>query len=95
MPVRSVKAGLKALWVPTPPPGRAMKELLRTNDPVLLSWAEAVLAGAGIGTVLLDMHTSILEGSISAIPRRIMVDDTDYPSARRLLTEADPTLFHD
>ena len=75
--------------------GRAMKELLRTNDPVLLSWSEAVLAGAGIPAVLLDMHTSVLEGSISAIPRRIMVDDTDYAAARRLLAEADPTLFHD
>ena len=72
-----------------------MKELFRTNDPVLLSWAEALLAGAGIETVLLDMHTSILEGSISAIPRRIMVDDTDYEPARRLLAEADPTQFHE
>jgi hypothetical protein len=72
-----------------------MKELLRTNDPVLLSWAEAVLAGAGIGSIVLDLHTSILEGSISAIPRRIMVDDTDHEAAHRLLAEADPTLFHD
>ena len=72
-----------------------MKELLRTNDPVLLSWVEAVLAGAGIEAILLDLHTSILEGSISAIPRRIMVEDGDYASARCLLTEADPTLFHE
>lgn len=72
-----------------------MRELLRSNDPVILSWVEAVLAGAGIPAIQLDTHTSILEGSISAIPRRIMVEDGDYTTARRLLGEADPTLFHE
>lgn len=68
-----------------------MKELFRSNDPVRLSWAEAILAGAGIEALILDGHTSVLEGSISAIPRRLMVDDADYGQARRLLDEADPT----
>jgi hypothetical protein len=67
-----------------------MKELFRSNDPVRLSWAEAVLAGAGITTLVLDEHTSVLEGSISAIPRRLMVGDDDFGPARRLLDEADP-----
>lgn len=66
-----------------------MKELLRSNDPVLLSWVEALLADSRIGTVLLDVHTSIIEGSISAIPRRLMVGDDDYSTARRLLADAD------
>ncbi len=70
-----------------------MKELLRTNNPVVLSWAEAILAGAGIEAIRLDTHTSILEGSISAIPQRIMVEDGHYNAARQLLGEADPTLF--
>ena len=65
-----------------------MKELLRSNDPVVLSWAEAVLAAARIDAILLDMHTSILEGSISAVPRRLMVDDDDHATARRLLKDA-------
>lgn len=69
-----------------------MKELFRSNDPVRLSWAEAMLAGAGIDVFVLDGHTSVLEGSISAIPRRLMVDDDDYNRARQLLDEADPTL---
>jgi hypothetical protein len=44
---------------------------------------------------MLDVHTSILEGSISAIPRRLMVDDDDYATARRLLTDAGhPQLDH-
>ena len=65
-----------------------MKELLRSNDPVLLSWVEALLAAARIDAVLLDIHTSILEGSISAIPRRLMVGDDDFATARRLVTDA-------
>lgn len=66
-----------------------MKELLRSNDPVLLSWVEALLADSRIATVLLDVHTSIIEGSISAIPRRLMVGEDDYPTARRILADAD------
>lgn len=65
-----------------------MKELLRSNDPVLLSWAEATLRAAGIRSLLLDVHTSIVEGSIGAIPRRLMVPDADYGTAGRLLEEA-------
>ncbi|MBM3539555.1 MAG: DUF2007 domain-containing protein [Alphaproteobacteria bacterium] len=67
-----------------------MKELFRSNDPVRLSWAEAILAAAGIVALVLDEHTAALEGSISAIPRRLVVDDGDYASAQRLLIEADP-----
>ncbi len=66
-----------------------MKELFRTNDPVRLSWAEAVLAAAGIGSVVLDTHTSIIEGSIGAIPRRLMVEDSDHDRARRLIEAAE------
>ena len=62
-----------------------MKELLRTNDPVLLSWVKALLADENIGAVELDTHMSILEGSANAIPRRLMVADDDYVRARRIL----------
>ena len=65
-----------------------MKELLRSNDPVLLSFATALLADARIDAVVLDGHTSVLEGSIGAIPRRLMVPDEDHARARRLLAEA-------
>lgn len=66
---------------------RAVKELLRTNDPVLLSFATALLAEQHIEAVVLDSHTSILEGSIGAIPRRLMVPDEDHVRARRVLAE--------
>ncbi len=65
-----------------------MKELVRTNDPVRLSWLQALLAGAGIETVILDTHTSIIEGSIGAIQRRLMVHENDHRRARTLLDEA-------
>ena len=66
-----------------------MVELTRTNDPVLLSWLTAALRGEDIEAVVLDTHTSVMEGSISAIPRRIMVRDTDLRRARLVLAEAD------
>lgn len=62
-----------------------MRELIRTNDPVLLSWLTARLDGAGIGHAVLDAHTSVMEGSIGAIPRRVMVLDEDEPAARTIL----------
>jgi Putative prokaryotic signal transducing protein len=65
-----------------------MKELLRTNDLVKLSWLTALLADAGIEAVVLDSHTSVLEGSAFAIPRRLAVVDEDYLRACRILGEA-------
>ncbi|MGH7124869.1 MAG: DUF2007 domain-containing protein [Stellaceae bacterium] len=65
-----------------------MKELLRTNDPVRLSFVEALLSAAGIESVVLDQHTSAIEGSISAIQRRIMVAERDHGRAKRLLSDA-------
>jgi hypothetical protein len=66
-----------------------MKELLRTNDLVRLSWVQALLADAGIEWLVLDQHTSLVEGSIGAIQRRLMVDEHDYSRAQRVLIEAD------
>ena len=65
-----------------------MKELLRTGNHVRISWLAALLAGENIEAVVLDTHMSFAEGSISAIPRRLMVADEDYDAARRLLAEA-------
>ena len=64
-----------------------MRELLRTNDTVRLSWLQAMLASAGIEAVILDTYTSIMEGSIGAIPRRLMVHENDEARARAVLKE--------
>lgn len=62
-----------------------MKELLRSNDLVWISWIEAALRDAGIEPLLLDAHASVLEGSATAIPRRLMVVDEDYADAREVV----------
>ncbi|MCK6454454.1 MAG: DUF2007 domain-containing protein [Alphaproteobacteria bacterium] len=67
-----------------------MKELLRSNDLVVLSWAQAMLDGAGIASVVLDTHASAVDGSISAIARRVMVDDEDWPRAKKVIDDAAP-----
>ena len=72
--------------------GERVEELLRTNDLVLLSWVEALLADAGIRTYLLDSHTSIVEGSIAALQRRLMVDNADAAAARKIAKEANIVL---
>ena len=69
-----------------------MKELLRTNDVVRLSWAQARLGDAGIDSLVLDHHTSLVEGSIGAIPRRLMVAERDHARARDILAAAEAEL---
>ena len=61
---------------------------MRTNDLVKLSWLQALLADAGIEAVVLDVYTSVIEGSIGAIPRRLAVIEEDVPRARRVLEAA-------
>ncbi len=65
-----------------------MKELLRSNDPVLLSFVSALLEGAGIDFIVADLNMSVLEGSIGALPRRVLVGSDWLLQARRILSEA-------
>jgi len=65
-----------------------VKEIARTNDPVVISWMISVLAGQGIEAFVLDTHTSVLEGTAGAIPRRLMVIDEDLANARAAIEEA-------
>lgn len=68
-----------------------MKELLRSNDLVYLSFVSHVLEEAGIDFLLLDDHMSAMEGSIGAIPRRLTVPESSFDQARRLLGNASLT----
>ena len=65
-----------------------MRELVRTNDPVLVTAIEALLKGAEIPHVVLDQNMSVLEGSLGILPRRILVDEDHVADARKLLQEA-------
>ena len=66
----------------------AWRELVRTNDAVLVSAVQALLDGANIPHALLDQNMSVLEGSIGILPRRILVNECCVADARRLLEEA-------
>ncbi|GAA0537561.1 hypothetical protein FHS83_003465 [Rhizomicrobium palustre] len=65
-----------------------MRLILKTNDPVQLDYAQAVLRDAGIGAVVFDGAMSVMEGSVGVLPRRLMVADEDEAEARAILTEA-------
>lgn len=65
-----------------------MRELIRTNDMVLLSAVTALLDSADIGHLVLDQHMSVLEGSIGLLPRRLLVEEDEAERARALLAEA-------
>jgi hypothetical protein len=65
-----------------------LRELVRTNDAVLISAIEALLDGAGIAHMVVDQNMSVLEGSIGIFPRRILVGEDELAAARRLLTDA-------
>jgi hypothetical protein len=65
-----------------------LHELVRTNDPVLVSAIEALLEGAKIPHMVLDRNMSVLEGSIGILPRRILVDEARAAEARKLLEDA-------
>ncbi|MGB9364612.1 MAG: DUF2007 domain-containing protein [Xanthobacteraceae bacterium] len=65
-----------------------MREIVRTNDAVLISAIEALLKGADIRHLVLDQNMSVLDGSLNMLPRRIVVDNENVARARRLLTDA-------
>ncbi len=65
-----------------------MRELVRTNNAVLITAIEALLKAAAIHHLVLDQHMSVLEGSLGILPRRILVDEEDWQTARGLLEDA-------
>jgi len=65
-----------------------VREIIRTNDPVLVSAVVALLDGAEIPNLVFDQNMSVMEGSIGILARRILVADDYVAQARRLLQEA-------
>jgi hypothetical protein len=65
-----------------------MVELMRTNDIVLIGFARSLLEGADIPVFVADDNMSVLEGSIGAFPRRLLIPDEHVRQARRLLVDA-------
>jgi hypothetical protein len=65
-----------------------LRELVRTNDIVLVSAVGALLDGANIHHLVLDQNMSIIEGSLGILPRRILVHEDDNHAARQILSDA-------
>jgi len=65
-----------------------LREIVRTNDAVLITAIEALLNGADIPHMVVDQNMSVLEGSIGIFPRRILVGDDEVRAARQLLEDA-------
>jgi hypothetical protein len=65
-----------------------LRELLRSQDPVRLSFLTALLADAGIDSLILDTHSSVMQGSLDILPQRLVVADDDLEEARRVLIQA-------
>jgi hypothetical protein len=63
-------------------------EIMRTNDPVALSFAESLMKDAGIFAMVADQGLRILEGSLGILQRRLLVDSDRADEARRILTDA-------
>jgi hypothetical protein len=65
-----------------------MDEILRTNDIVLISFAESLLRDAGIEALVLDQNMSVIEGSLGILPRRVLVPSDRAEEARKLFRDA-------
>ncbi len=66
-----------------------MKELMRTNDPTAIAFAKVLLEGEDIDCFEMDVHMSVLEGSIGVLPRRSVVGDADFFRASHVLKDND------
>jgi hypothetical protein len=64
-----------------------MKHLLRTTDPTVIAFAQALLEGEGIDSFVMDVHMSALEGGLGILPRRLMVADRDHFMARAIMVD--------
>ena len=68
---------------------RTMRDALRTNDRVELSLAIALPKDAAVEQVFMDVNIPALEGSIGISPRRLIVPNKGYGTARGVLLDAE------
>ena len=70
-----------------------MRAVLKSNNPVLISFAVNLLQQEGIEVLVFDENASVMDGSMGFLPRRLMVSDEDHARAERLLRAAVPEAF--
>ena len=60
---------------------------MRTTDPTMIAFATHLLACEGITAFPLDVHMSVLDGSLGILPQRLMVADRDHFLASAVLRD--------
>jgi hypothetical protein len=65
-----------------------MRDLVTTNDPVLLNYMQVLLKDAGIDVAVFDGNMSSVQGTLGAVQQRLAVPEEHWAQARRLLDEA-------
>ena len=78
---------VRRIHTASPKKDKELKELLKSNNIVQISYLTSLLKSEGIVVHLLDTNMSVIEGSGMAIPRRLMVSDADFITAKNLLEE--------
>jgi hypothetical protein len=67
--------------------GVEFREVRRSNDLAYLSFVQAALRAEGVEPLMLDGHQSVIDGSIGAVQRRLMVAADQLEQALALLEE--------
>ena len=62
-----------------------MKRLIKSNDIIFISWVKNQLVNYSIKFYVFDEHASSIQGSIGALPTRVLVDDKDFNFAKKIL----------
>ena len=66
-----------------------MREIIRSNDPVLMGFALVLLRDAGFDAALVDQNMSVMEGSIGILQGRLLVAADQWQQAVRVLEDAE------
>ena len=69
-----------------------METVLKTNNHITLSWVKHLLEDSNINFYVLDESMSSVEGNITAIPMRILVDRNDFEKAKKIISDAKKNL---
>lgn len=65
-----------------------MIEVMRSTDPVVISFVDSLLDDADIEHIVADQSISVIDGSLGIIPTRILVARDRQDDARLLIAEA-------
>ena len=62
-----------------------METLIKSNDRIYISWIKCILQAHNIEYFTFDEEMSMTEGNITAIPIRIIVDESEISKASQII----------